>query len=170
MATTSLYRRCDPAHEHSSFRFLRQQQQKPAGQAQPLPGGFRGTACAGSRIIWAPSRSPPASASSHGSEAFEADNDDYNAILLKALADRLAEAFAEHLHRRVRREFWGYARREAWITMPSSARNTAVSVPHPVILPVPSTRRRARYGSSWMRSGAPASASPRAMPCGPRPP
>lgn len=40
---------------------------------------------------------------------FEADHDDYNAILLKALADRLAEAFAEHLHQRVRREFWGYA-------------------------------------------------------------
>ncbi len=40
---------------------------------------------------------------------FEEANDDYNAILLKALADRLAEAFAEHLHLRVRREFWGYA-------------------------------------------------------------
>ena len=40
---------------------------------------------------------------------FEADHDDYHAILLKALADRLAEAFAEHLHQRVRREFWGYA-------------------------------------------------------------
>ncbi len=40
---------------------------------------------------------------------FEKQHDDYNAILLKALADRLAEAFAEHLHLRVRREFWGYA-------------------------------------------------------------
>ena len=44
---------------------------------------------------------------------FHADHDDYNAILLKALADRLAEAFAEHLHLRVRREFWGYAADEA---------------------------------------------------------
>jgi 5-methyltetrahydrofolate--homocysteine methyltransferase len=41
--------------------------------------------------------------------AFEAAHDDYNAIMLKVLADRLAEAFAEHLHERVRREFWGYA-------------------------------------------------------------
>jgi 5-methyltetrahydrofolate--homocysteine methyltransferase len=40
---------------------------------------------------------------------FEADHDDYHAILLKALADRLAEAFAERLHERVRKEFWGYA-------------------------------------------------------------
>ncbi len=45
-------------------------------------------------------------------KAFEAAHDDYNAILLKALADRLAEAFAEHLHWRVRREFWGYATEE----------------------------------------------------------
>jgi 5-methyltetrahydrofolate--homocysteine methyltransferase len=45
-------------------------------------------------------------------KAFEAAHDDYNAILLKALADRLAEAFAEHLHWRVRREFWGYAPEE----------------------------------------------------------
>jgi 5-methyltetrahydrofolate--homocysteine methyltransferase len=44
---------------------------------------------------------------------FEKGNDDYNAILAKALADRLAEAFAERLHERVRKEFWGYARTEA---------------------------------------------------------
>jgi len=40
---------------------------------------------------------------------FEADHDDYNAILLKALADRLAETMAERIHQRVRTEFWGYA-------------------------------------------------------------
>ena len=44
---------------------------------------------------------------------FIADHDDYSAILLKALADRLAEAFAERLHQRVRTEFWGYAADEA---------------------------------------------------------
>ena len=46
-------------------------------------------------------------------EEFEAAHDDYQSILLKALADRLAEAFAEHLHQRVRREFWGYAENES---------------------------------------------------------
>ncbi len=49
----------------------------------------------------------------HGIEAhlerFKAEHDDYSSILLKALADRLAEAFAERLHERVRKEFWGYA-------------------------------------------------------------
>ncbi|SMC60317.1 methionine synthase [Rhizobium sp. RU36D] len=42
-------------------------------------------------------------------ERFERANDDYSSILVKALADRFAEAFAEHMHERVRREFWGYA-------------------------------------------------------------
>ena len=41
--------------------------------------------------------------------AFEADHDDYGSIMAKALADRLAEALAEHVHQRVRRELWGYA-------------------------------------------------------------
>jgi len=45
-------------------------------------------------------------------KAFEEKHDDYDAIMLKALADRLAEAFAEHMHLRVRKEFWGYAKDE----------------------------------------------------------
>jgi len=52
----------------------------------------------------------------HGIEkhikAFEANHDDYNKIMLQALADRLAEAFAECLHKRTRNEFWGYAKDE----------------------------------------------------------
>jgi 5-methyltetrahydrofolate--homocysteine methyltransferase len=43
---------------------------------------------------------------------FEKDNDDYNAILTKAVADRLAEAFAEHLHELVRKKYWGYNAQE----------------------------------------------------------
>ena len=42
-------------------------------------------------------------------ERFERANDDYNSILVKALADRFAEAFAERLHEKVRKEYWGYA-------------------------------------------------------------
>jgi 5-methyltetrahydrofolate--homocysteine methyltransferase len=45
-------------------------------------------------------------------ERFEKDHDDYNSILLKALADRLAEAFAECLHAVVRKDYWGYAENE----------------------------------------------------------
>lgn len=45
-------------------------------------------------------------------EKFEKEGDDYNAIMLKAMADRLAEASAEYLHERVRKEIWGYAKDE----------------------------------------------------------
>ncbi|MGH6828939.1 MAG: vitamin B12 dependent-methionine synthase activation domain-containing protein, partial [Rhizomicrobium sp.] len=45
-------------------------------------------------------------------KAFEAAKDDYSAILLRALSDRLAEAFAERLHEKVRKEYWGYAQGE----------------------------------------------------------
>ena len=53
----------------------------------------------------------------HGVDAlvasYEQDHDDYHALLVKALADRLAEAFAERMHERVRKEFWGYAASES---------------------------------------------------------
>ena len=52
-------------------------------------------------------------------ERFKRANDDYSAIMVKALADRLAEAFAERLHQRVRQEFWGYAPDEALDAAPS---------------------------------------------------
>jgi 5-methyltetrahydrofolate--homocysteine methyltransferase len=45
---------------------------------------------------------------------YEADHDDYNSILLKALADRLAEAHAEYMHQYVRKELWGYASEESF--------------------------------------------------------
>jgi 5-methyltetrahydrofolate--homocysteine methyltransferase len=45
---------------------------------------------------------------------FESEHDDYSSILLKALADRLAEAFAERMHERVRKEFWGFSPNENW--------------------------------------------------------
>lgn len=45
-------------------------------------------------------------------ERFEKENDDYNSIMIKALADRLAEAFAEYLHKEVRTQYWGYAPEE----------------------------------------------------------
>ena len=49
-------------------------------------------------------------------KAFQEDLDDYSSIMLKAIADRLAEAFAECLHHRVRTDLWGYAPREALST------------------------------------------------------
>ena len=88
---------------------LRQQNHKPDRPRQPVPRRLRRAARrAGCATGSAHSRSAPA-ASSSASPSFEARDDDYNAIMLKVLADRLAEAFAERLHERVRREYWGYA-------------------------------------------------------------
>ncbi len=47
-------------------------------------------------------------------EKFDKEHDDYRSIMLKALADRLAEAFAELMHEKVRKEYWGYARQESF--------------------------------------------------------
>ena len=72
---------------------------------------------AGSPTTSAASPSRPASARTRRSRRHIDATDDYGRIMLKALADRLAEAFAERMHERVRREFWGYARgREAVAT------------------------------------------------------
>ncbi len=69
---------------------------KESGRADYI-GGFAVTAGIGEEALAA---------------RFASEHDDYSKIMLKALADRLAEAFAEHLHARVRREFWGYAKDE----------------------------------------------------------
>ena len=93
----------------ATFHTLRQQLEKregrfnsalsdfiaPAGSGVPdYIGGFVVTAGIGEDVI---------------ADRFKTANDDYSSILCKALADRLAEAFAERMHARVRREFWGYA-------------------------------------------------------------
>jgi 5-methyltetrahydrofolate--homocysteine methyltransferase len=104
----------DPARQRplSTIHTLRQQMRKPPGRANlaladfvaprttgepDYVGAFAVTAGIGLDALVA---------------EFEQAHDDYNAILSKALADRLAEAFAERLHERVRTEFWGYARGE----------------------------------------------------------
>ncbi|MGE5624118.1 MAG: methionine synthase [Bacillota bacterium] len=93
----------------ATFHFLRQQQKKPAGKPNRSLADFLAPESTG----LADHLGAFAVTAGLGIEEyirhFEADHDDYSAILLKALADRLAEAFAEYLHLRVRRETWGYA-------------------------------------------------------------
>jgi 5-methyltetrahydrofolate--homocysteine methyltransferase len=103
-----------------TFHTIRQQTKKPAGQhnvaladfikpkndnGQPIneqPGDYIGAFAVTTGI----------GIDEHVAR-FEKDHDDYSAIMLKALADRLAEAFAELMHKKVRTEFWGYADKEA---------------------------------------------------------
>jgi len=101
------------AGQRHGLHFLRQQVDKPADRPDFCLADFIAPRDSG-REDWIGMFAVTAGAGIEPHLArFEADHDDYNAILLKALADRLAEAFAERLHQRVRQEFWGYAADES---------------------------------------------------------
>jgi 5-methyltetrahydrofolate--homocysteine methyltransferase len=91
---------------------LRQQKAKPQGQAQLCLSDFIAPAQSGRcDYIGAFAVTAGIGIEEHVAR-FEAAHDDYSSIMLKALADRLAEALAERMHERVRREFWSYAAHE----------------------------------------------------------
>ena len=96
-----------------TLRFLRQQAEKPADRPDFCLADFIAPKNSGVRDwIGAFAVTAGLGIEPHVA-AFEAAFDDYSAILLKALADRLAEALAEHMHRVVRTDLWGYAPDEA---------------------------------------------------------
>jgi 5-methyltetrahydrofolate--homocysteine methyltransferase len=91
------------------LHFLRQQKGKPDGQSHDCLADYIAPRDSGRRdYIGAFAVTAGIGIEQH-LERFHAAHDDYSSIMLKVLADRLAEAFAERLHERVRREFWGYA-------------------------------------------------------------
>ncbi len=97
----------------TTLHFLRQQVDKPAERPDFCLADFIAPEDSG-RQDWIGAFAVTAGIGIEPHVArFEADHDDYNAILLKALADRLAEALAERLHHRVRTGYWGYAADEA---------------------------------------------------------
>ncbi len=95
------------------FHTIRQQTKKPAGQYNLALSDFIKPASTSSQrdVIGAFALTTGIGIDAHVKH-FEADHDDYSAIMLKALADRLAEAFAELLHKKVRTEIWGYSKNE----------------------------------------------------------
>ncbi len=103
--------------ELARLHTIRQQTKKPAGQfnvalsdfvkpTQPTVDGRQSTDYVGAFAL------STGFGVDEKVKEFEKNHDDYSAIMLKALADRLAEAFAELMHKKVRREFWGYAKDE----------------------------------------------------------
>jgi 5-methyltetrahydrofolate--homocysteine methyltransferase len=90
---------------------LRQQNHKPEGRANLCLADFVAPKASGVPD-WIGAFAVSAGGIEQRVVELEKRGDDYNAIMLKVLADRLAEAFAERLHERVRREFWGYASEE----------------------------------------------------------
>ena len=92
---------------------LRQQNQKPDGRPNQCLSDFVAPKATGiADYIGAFACTAGIGIEKH-LEEFERRNDDYGSIMLKAIADRLAEAFTEMLHKRVRKDFWGYAKDEA---------------------------------------------------------
>jgi 5-methyltetrahydrofolate--homocysteine methyltransferase len=91
---------------------LRQQAVKPPGQPNYALSDFVAPADSGAADYLGAFAVTAGIGIEQHLDAFAAQHDDYSSIMLKALADRLAEAFAECLHQRVRREFWGYAPEE----------------------------------------------------------
>ncbi|HMH69202.1 MAG TPA: methionine synthase [Pinirhizobacter sp.] len=105
--------RGDDGKKLAMLRFLRQQVDKPADRPDFCLADFVAPKDTGV-ADWVGGFAVTAGQGIEEHVArFEADHDDYSSIMLKALADRLAEAFAERLHERVRREFWGYVPDEA---------------------------------------------------------
>ena len=101
----------------ATFHGLRQQLSKRDGKPEHLPVRFRRAGRERQApIMSAASSSRPGIEEVRIAERFERANDDYRSILVKALADRFAEAFAERMHERVRKEFWGYAPDETFTT------------------------------------------------------
>jgi 5-methyltetrahydrofolate--homocysteine methyltransferase len=93
--------------------FLRQQKGKPAGQPHECLADYVAPKSSGVRDYFGAFAVTAGIGIEEHVTRFEKAHDDYSSIMLKALADRFAEAAAEHFHERVRREMWGYAGQEA---------------------------------------------------------
>ncbi|MDQ4003037.1 MAG: methionine synthase [Actinomycetota bacterium] len=91
------------------FHFLRQQRAKPPGRPNRSLADFVAPKETGLEDYMGFFAVTAGLGADEVSQRFRDDNDDYNAIMVQALADRLSEAFAELMHERVRKEFWGYA-------------------------------------------------------------
>ena len=103
---------CDPEDSQkviSKWLTLRQQLQKKAGQPHRALADYIAPASTDYSDYCGAFCVSTGFGTQEKAAAFEAENDDYSSIMIKALADRLAEAFAEYLHEAVRQNFWGYA-------------------------------------------------------------
>ncbi len=109
----TLFHPTDSKKQLSEFHFLRQQNKKAKDLPNFCLADFIAPATANKEDYMGMFAVTAGVGIEKLLEKYKADHDDYSDIMLKALADRLAEAFAECLHEKVRREFWGYAKNES---------------------------------------------------------
>ena len=95
--------------ETFTFRTLRQQHKKSEGKEYFALSDFIAPKSSGKQDYMGAFCVTTGFGTDELAKKYEAENDDYNAIMVKALADRFAEAYAEFLHEKVRKEYWGYA-------------------------------------------------------------
>jgi 5-methyltetrahydrofolate--homocysteine methyltransferase len=95
--------------EKIHFRTLRQQSKKPEGRHNLALADFVAPKESGVKDYMGCFCVSTGFGTAEMATKFEAENDDYNSIMIKALSDRLAEAFTEYLHEQVRKTYWGYA-------------------------------------------------------------
>lgn len=93
----------------TTFHFLRKQGKQPSGTANDCLADYIAPKTSGRTDYIGGFASTAGAGIDEKIAEFDKDHDDYNSLMLKALADRLAEALAEYLHTKVRRELWGYA-------------------------------------------------------------
>lgn len=111
-----LYKDDDRKDELARIYTLRQQAEKAKGQPYYALSDFVAPAETGLEDYWGGFAVTTGIGIDELVAQYEKDHDDYNSIMIKAIADRLAEAFAEKLHELVRREYWGYSQDEALST------------------------------------------------------
>ena len=99
-------------NEHFTFRTLRQQHKKSEGKSYLALSDFIAPKSSGKQDFIGAFCVTAGFGTEELAKKYEAENDDYNAIMVKALADRFAEAYAEFLHEKVRKDHWGYAAEE----------------------------------------------------------
>lgn len=97
----------------SKFQAIRQQTKKPEGEPNIALSDFIAPKETGKKDFIGSFALTTGIGIDEHIERFEKDHDDYHAIMIKALADRLAEAFAELMHKKVRTEIWGYSKNES---------------------------------------------------------
>ena len=102
----------EKGNELTKFHTLRQQLKKSAGKEYLALSDFIAPRTSGKQDYIGAFAVTTGFGTEELAQKYYDDGDDYNAIMVKALADRLAEAFAEFLHHKVRTEFWGYAENE----------------------------------------------------------
>lgn len=107
-----LYSDKDPGAEIATLCHLRQQTQKPPGKPNLCLSDFVAPVDSGKKDYCGAFAVTAGIGLEERVSEYESNHDDYNSIMLKALADRLAEAFAELMHEKVRKEIWGYANDE----------------------------------------------------------